>query len=89
MISNWIKTLSADRATDATDQHADLERLTAQLLVEIAWSDHVIEATEHDAMVSALEESTSLDTDEIKTILAVAINNLNHTVTLHLYVRAR
>ena len=88
MISNWIKTLSADRSTGTTDQQADLERLTAQLLVEIAWSDHVIEATEHDAMVSALEESTSLSTEEIRMILAAAINNLDHTVTLHEHISA-
>jgi len=88
MISNWIKTLAADRSTGAADQQADLERIAAQLLVEIAWSDHVIEAAEHDAMVNALGESTSLSTDEIKTILAETIENLNHTVTLHEHIDA-
>ena len=88
MISDWIKTLSAARSEDTTDQQADLERLTAQLLVEIAWSDHVIEATEHDAMMNAISESTSLSAVEIKTILTETIDNLNHTVTLHEHINA-
>lgn len=86
MIANWIKSLAADQSTDATDQQANLERLTAQLLVEIAWSDHVIEASEHDAIVQALVESTSLKVDEIETILAAAVDDLNHTVTLHAHI---
>jgi uncharacterized tellurite resistance protein B-like protein len=86
MISNWIKSLSANRSISADAQQADLERLTAQLLAEIAWSDHVIEAAEHDAIVNALVESTSLSTDEIKKILADAIADLKKTITLHEHI---
>jgi len=86
MISNWIKSLGTNQATNADDQQADLERVTAQLLVEIAWSDHVIEDAERVEMVKALVESTSLDTDEIETILTAAIDDLKRTVSLHNHI---
>jgi len=87
MISNWIKALGTDLPASANDQQANLERLSAQLLVEIAWSDHVIEDVEHDAIVNALGESTSLSTNEINSILMETINNLDNTITLHEHIK--
>ncbi len=66
---------------------ADIERVSASLLVEIARSDHQLEPVEIESIVTALQRSSTLPDEEIKTLVDTAIAEADNAVSLHEHVR--
>lgn len=66
---------------------ADIERVSASLLVEIARSDHQLEPVEIESIVAALQRSSTLPDEEIKTLVDAAIAEADSAVSLHEHVR--
>lgn len=88
MFSNWINRLaSTSQSPDAETMQADIERVSASLLVEIARSDHQLEPVEIESIVTALQRSSTLPDEEIKTLVDTAIAEADNAVSLHEHVR--
>ena len=89
MLERWInqlsQTLQAD-SPDASASQADLQRVSAQLLVEVARADHSIDDAERQSMRMALCQAFELDESEIDAILDAAIAGADGTVSLHAHV---
>lgn len=66
---------------------ADIERVSASLLVEIARSDHQLDPVEIESIVAALQRSSTLPDEEIKTLVDTAIAEADSAVSLHEHVR--
>ena len=89
MFQQWLKNLqSTGRAEDdKPDQHW-VERLTALLLVEISRADTEIDDAELAMIASAIKSSsTSLDTEEIESIIVTAKRDAETTISFRDHVR--
>ena len=89
MLNQWIEQVSAALQGDTPDQAAatdDLQRVSAQLLVEVARADHGIDVAERESMRRALQQAFTLDHTEIDAILDAAIAEADGTVSLHAHV---
>jgi len=88
MFSQWVSRLaSSAQASDIKATQADIERVSASLLVEIARSDHNLETVEIDSIVATLQQSSSLPDEEIKSLVDTAIAEVDNAVSLHEHVR--
>jgi len=88
MFSQWVSRLaSSAQAPDIKATQADIERVSASLLVEIARSDHNLETVEIDSIVATLQQSSSLPDEEIKSLVDTAIAEVDNAVCLHEHVR--
>lgn len=89
MLNQWIDRLAAalDTAPSADANRADLERVSALLLVEIAWADHQIDELERKTIRAALRQASSIADEELDSILDAALADAQHTVSLHEHIR--
>jgi len=89
MLSQLVSKISAalDPAGTAAVESLDIERVTALLLVEIARADHDIEPTERLAVVNALKQSSNLSATEIDDLVAEALADADHAVSLYQHVQ--
>lgn len=88
MFSQWISRLASSAQSPATvATKADIERVSASLLVEIARSDHQLESVEIESIVSALQQSSSLSDEEVRLLVDAAIYDADSAVSLHEHVR--
>jgi len=89
MFKQWIDRFASVNNNDEKGalQKADLERVSAALLVEIARADHQLDDSEVQSIATALKKSSSLAHEEIDTILSDAIVDADSAVSLHEHVR--
>ncbi len=87
MFSQWINSISASRNAENIDTQADMERVTASLLVEIARADHELEKSELESIQSALRKASSLTEQEITELVNEAVADADASLSLHEHVR--
>lgn len=66
---------------------ADVERLTATLLVEIARTDHDIDAKERQAIKAAVAQASELPESELEALIDEALSEADKAVSLHDHVQ--
>jgi uncharacterized tellurite resistance protein B-like protein len=71
--------------SDSLDKQ-DIERVAAILLVEIARADHEVDPEEHQAIIKALGQSSSLSDSELTKLVSEAFADVDHAVSLHDHV---
>lgn len=91
MFNQWINRIS-DSIKNGVDTSgastvADVERISAALLVEIARADHVLDEEEIESITMALQGSSSLTIDELGGIVSGAVVDADAAVSLHEHVR--
>jgi len=92
MFNQWIDRiklaqLGSGSAADEADINNDVSRVSASLLVEVARSDHQLEANEVSSITKALQQSSSLDDSEISDIVNAAVADADHAISLHSHVK--
>ncbi len=93
MIGEWLKQLESSlqgsgSGTDSSGVDSqEIERVAALLLIEVARSDQSIEASELDAIATAIESISSLSRDDIDTLIEASISDADAVVSLHAHVR--
>jgi len=88
-LERWMEKLGRSLSPDASTAPAardDLERVTAVLLVEIARSDHEIDAAELDTIRAALAAASTLAPGEIDALVEEARAEADATLSLHAHV---
>lgn len=87
MLNGLIRQLSAAlNSSDSRNESAtarDLQRVSTQLLVEVALADHHIDPAERDSMHRALCEAFHLDAAEIERIIDEAIRSADASTSLY------
>jgi len=87
MFSQWISRIVIEKPETQSQSVADIERISAALLVEIARADHELDEAESASISSALKQSSSLPDAEIDSIVAEAIIDADNTLSLHEHIR--
>jgi len=87
MFSQWISRIAGERADSEPLNVADIERVSAALLVEIARADHTLEQSETESIRSALKQSSSLPDEEIDAIVTSAIVDADSAISLHEHIK--
>ncbi len=94
MIKQWIKNISealdeasSDKQDDAALQR-DTERVSAQILLEVARADFGIEEEELATVIDAIKQTSSLDAEEIAGIVAAAKQEVEQALSYHQHVKA-
>jgi len=87
MFSQWIDRITAASSGSEDQNVADVERVSAALLVEIARADHQLDKAEIDSIRTALKHSSSLPDEEIDSIVTDAVVDADSTISLHEHVR--
>ncbi|MBX2836560.1 MAG: TerB family tellurite resistance protein [Gammaproteobacteria bacterium] len=87
MFNQWISRIVAEKPGSESQSVADVERVSAALLVEIARADHQLDDEEMESICDALKQSSSLPDAEIDTIVHTAITDADSTVSLHEHIR--
>ena len=89
MFQQWLKNLQTTGRPedDKSDQHW-VERLTALLLIEISRADTEVDDAELAMIASAIKSSsTSLDTQEIESIIVTAKRDAETTISFRDHIR--
>lgn len=91
MFNQWINRISdsvkSGMDASAATTVADVERISAALLVEIARADHVLDKEEIESITTALQGSSSLSKDELGDIVSGAVVDADAAISLHEHVR--
>lgn len=91
MFNQWINRISESLKSGADASSlttvADVERISAALLVEIARADHILDEEEIESITMALEGSSSLSKEELNSIVSAAVVDADAAVSLHEHVR--
>jgi len=87
MFSQWISRIVVEKPDTNLESVADIERVSAALLVEIARADHELDDAESESIRSALKQSSSLPDAEIDAIVGDAIVDADSTLSLHEHIR--
>jgi len=90
MLNQFFKQITSALESQPGEQAVkseDIERVSAVLLVEIARSDHDISDPERSAILSALNESSSLPSSELEALVEDAFQDADNTLSLHEHVR--
>ena len=78
-----IQAFFSEAETDATDDEAALHLAAAILLVEVAKSDHSLEASEIERMKVVLQRDWHVDDADLEDLMEVARDTSDHHVSLH------
>jgi len=88
MLNIWIERLTGSlNARPEADSLADLERVSAMLLVEIARADHQVDHEERDSIRQALRQTSVLDDEELDSILESVLTDVEHSLSLHEHIQ--
>jgi len=87
MFSQWINRIVVEKPDSDIDGAADIERVSAALLVEIARADYQLNDSETVSISNALKQSSSLPDTEIDSIVANALVDADTTISLHEHIR--
>lgn len=91
MFSQWISRISAAKpdseSSSGAGSIADVERVSAALLVEIARADHNLDDAEIASIRDALKQSSLLPDEEIDSIVTNAMVDADSAISLHEHIR--
>ncbi len=87
MFKQWIERISAATNRDEEITAADVERISAALLVEIARADHQLDSEEIESINSALQHSSSVSHKELAEIVNAAVVDADSAISLHEHIR--
>lgn len=93
MIAELIKRLEAGfsnadaESSSASVDHADIERVAALLLVEVARADQSIELAELKTIGQAIARISTLSPEEIDALINESIEDADAAISLHAHVR--
>lgn len=87
MFNQWINRITAVTSSKDDSTVADIERVSAALLVEIARADHQLDDAEIQSITKALQQSSSLADDEVKALVSDAVVDADSAISLHEHVR--
>ena len=87
MFNQWIRRITAVKPDADGPSLADIERISAALLVEIARADHHLDEAEVVSITEALKQSSTLPNEEIESIVDDAITAAGNAVSLHEHTR--
>jgi len=95
MFNQWISRITAAKpesesefeSLSVTGGSADVERVSAALLMEIARADHNLDDAELASIRDALKQSSSLPGEEIDSIVSNAMVDADSTISLHEHIR--
>ena len=85
MIGQWLKNIQEADAEDA-GVALDFERVTAHLLAEVARADYEIEQAELDTIAQAIATTSSLELDEITSIVTAASKEVDDHISYHAHI---
>lgn len=85
MIGQWLKNIQEADAEDA-GVALDFERVTAHLLAEVARADYEIEQAELDTIAQAIATTSSLELDEITSIVSAASKEVDDHISYHAHI---
>lgn len=85
MIGQWLKNIKTAEVDDA-GVALDFERVTAHLLAEVARADYEIEQAELDIVAQAIAATSSLEIDEIKSIVNAASKEVDDHISYHAHI---
>jgi len=87
MFNQWINRITAGANSEVEATVADVERISAALLVEIARADHQLDSEEIESINAALQRSSSLEDDEVNDIVKAAVVDADAAISLHEHIR--
>lgn len=87
MFSQWIERITSAAGTAEEVDVADVERISAALLVEIARADHQLDDGEIESINLALQHSSTVDNEELTEIVNAAVVDADSAVSLHEHIR--
>ena len=82
-IKTYFESLFNDGSTDEPSDDKTIELATAVLMVEISLADDHIQEEERSAIKVVLLEYFKLSKKEINEIIKLAVNEVNHAVSLY------
>ena len=82
MINQWLKNIATANVDDTTSA-LDFERVTAHLLTEVARADYEIDTGELETIVDAIAVSSSLEKEEVRSIVEAAIAEVDDHISYH------
>ena len=82
-IKTYFESLFNDDSTDEPSDDKTIELATAVLMVEISLADDHIQEEERSAIKVVLLEHFKLSKKEINEIMKLAVNEVNHAVSLY------
>jgi len=87
MFNQWISRIAAIKTTNNGASVADVERVSAALLVEIARADQNFDEAEIVSITKALQQASSLPDDEVSELVSTAVVDADSAVSLHEHIR--
>lgn len=87
MFNQWINRIASSATSNDEVTVADVERVSAALLVEIARADHQLEESEIQSINLALQRSSSLGDAEVTGIVQAAVVDADSSISLHEHIR--
>jgi len=96
MFSQWLEQIAKKASASALNPTADeraanltanIERVSAALLVEVARSDHELAPQELETIHSALQQSSALEDEEVSSIINAAVSEVDVAVSFHEHIR--
>ena len=87
MFNQWIQNLTT--ATQSDEQSAvDLQRVSTQLLLEVARADTTISADERNTIIRAYGANSTLSADEISALIDDYAEEVDISISFHEHIRA-
>jgi len=87
MFSQWVNRIVVNKSDAEASSVADVERVSAALLVEIARADHQLDDKELASIRAALKQSSTLPDTEIDDIVDTAVKDADSAISLHEHIR--
>ena len=87
MFNEWVQNLIGSPQT-ADDSSLDLQRLSIQLLIEVARADTQISEDERETITQAITSNSSLESAELDALLESCVQEVDSSISFHQHVRA-
>lgn len=87
MFQSWINSFKQTTNTADTKHDADLHKVSACLLLEVARADHQIDDAERSAIIGAIGRATELSATELDQLVSEAEQQADAAISLHEHIR--
>lgn len=87
MFNQWIQNFTATATADP-ETSVDLQRISTQLMLEVARADTTITAEERETIVQSYAAHSSLDASEISALIVDYEKEVDSSISFHEHIRA-
>ncbi|MBX2885311.1 MAG: TerB family tellurite resistance protein [Granulosicoccus sp.] len=87
MFNNWINNFSKPSQNADEHNHKDLQKASAQLLLEVARADFHINDEERAQVIEAISRTTAMTAEELNELVADAEQHANTSISYHEHIR--